>query len=465
MFNPLIFRANDIRGVWNKDFDLSFTKDLAKALIQVTREKRIKKTHFLIAYDARLSSPLIAKKLSENLKKEAATLNSIGLAPSPLCYFLLQHYKLTACVVVTASHNPVQYNGFKIVFNKRYGIKDPILLLKKRVLKNQKLSKKKASLTKNKTSPAKPLKELKNSINLNKFQPYLKSLKKEFSLKKQSIVVDTGNGALGPLAEKIFKTLGLKAKILFKKPDGSFPYHHPDPTEEKNLKDIKKELKKGGYSFGLAFDGDGDRLVLLSPEGKTLLGDELGFLLLKSLKKPALVLADVKCSDWFFEKAKESYRVKMIKSGHGLVRRELEKTKADLAIEFSGHIFFNDRQGRGFDDALYAGLRWIEFYQKTGAKIEDILPQVNTVKTKEIRIKRKDKQIQKDINKIKAYLNSRKESFKDIDGIRLSRKNSWCLFRGSKTQSVLSMRFEAENKKALQSLKKEFEKLLDLKIS
>ena len=476
MFAPGIFRANDIRGVWNKDFDLSFTKELAEALLKVTKKQNIKKTHFLVGYDARLSSPLIANKLLEDLKKEGAFVSSIGLSPSPLSYFLLQHYKLTACIVITASHNPPEYNGFKIVFNKKYKIADPIQLLKKTALQDQIIVKKrkthlksapKKAFAKNLTKPFKLLSEKKRkNITLKTFKPYLESLKKEFSFKKTIFVVDTGHGALGPLAEKAFQSLGLKAKILFKKPDGHFPSHHPDPTLEKNLKELKKELKKGIYAFGLAFDGDGDRLVLVSPEGQTILGDELGFLLLKSLKKKsALILADVKCSDWFFKEAKkESCRVQMIKSGHGLVRRELEKRKADLAIEFSGHIFFNDKASRGFDDALYASLRWIELYQKTGKKIQELLPKINTAKTGEIRIKRKEEQIQKDLNKIKAYLKAKGEVFKSLDGVRLSRKNSWCLFRGSKTQSVLSMRFEAENKKALQELKKEFEKVLNFKI-
>jgi len=378
MFSTDIFRANDIRGVWGEDFDLSFIEDLSKALLEITKKEGIKKPHFLIGYDARLSSPLIAKKLLQALKNRGAIVKSIGLAPSPLCYFLLQHYTLSACIVVTASHNPPEYNGFKIVFHKKLKIEDPIDLLKKETLKKQK---NKAFFQAKIVGPpdkkwAKP--------EIDKFEPYLKSLKKEFFFhKKISFAVDTGHGALGPLAGKAFQALGLKAKILFKKPNGAFPNHHPDPTLEENLKDLRQELKKGLYEFGLAFDGDGDRLVLVSPEGRTVLGDELGLLLLKSLKKkPSLILADVKCSDWFFKEAKKKFhRVQMIKSGHGLVRREMKKRKADLAIEFSGHIFFNDRKNRGFDDALYASLRWVELYQKEGKKLEGLLPQINSVKT------------------------------------------------------------------------------------
>ena len=137
MFSTSIFRANDIRGVWKKDFDLSFIEELVEALVWILKKQRVKKAHFLIGYDARLSSPLIAKQLLKSLKKEGIDYSSIGLAPSPLCYFLMTYYKLTACIVVTASHNPAEYNGFKIVFHKKHNLNDPIALLKKRVLQNQ----------------------------------------------------------------------------------------------------------------------------------------------------------------------------------------------------------------------------------------------------------------------------------------------------------------------------------------
>ena len=465
MFSPHIFRANDIRGIWKKDFDLSFTKDLAYALVLTAHKKKIRSPHFLVGYDARLSSPSLAGSLAQALKGQGVFVSPVGLAPSPLCYFLLKHYKLTACIVVTASHNPSEFNGFKIVFQKKYKISDPISLLKASLIKEQK-----TFSARQKTSGRKKKNRLYKKegafIKLDKQKAYLDSLKKEFSLQKISFVVDTGNGALGPLADKAFKSLGLNAKILFKKPDGRFPSHHPDPTIEKNLKALKQELKKGDQAFGLAFDGDGDRLVLVSPEGQSILGDELGFLLLKSLKKKgSLILADVKCSDWFFKEAgKSGQKIKMIQSGHGLVRTELEKTKASLAIEFSGHIFFNDKKGRGFDDALYAGLRWIKYYQSEKKRIQELLPVISTAKTGEIRLTKSKKEIQEALDKIKLYLKSKGEPFKTLDGIRLSRKTAWCLFRSSKTQAVLNMRFEAENQKQLQSLKKEFSKVLGFQI-
>ena len=448
-----IFRANDIRGVWQKDFDLAFTKDLAFALALLTKQKRIKKPRFLIGHDARLSSPAISKSLARHLKKQGCQVSAIGLAPSPLCYFLTQHYNLTACVVVTASHNPAEFNGFKILFHKKHKILKPIPLLKKSL-----------SQTKSQT---KVFKKTGRFIPLNKEKPYIDSLKKELKISSPPFVVDTGNGALGPLAKKVFKRLGLKVKILYEKPDGHFPHHHPDPTVEKNLKALKKEIKKGGFAFGFAFDGDGDRLVLVNSKGESLLGDELAFLLLKSLKrrKKPLVLADVKCSDWFFQKAKkQGVKIKMTSSGHGLIRADMEKTKALLALEFSGHVFFNDRKNRGFDDALYACLRWIEFFNSQKKPLKKLLPQTSSAKTGEIRLDMPEKEVKEKLLKIKAYLKKRKESFKSLDGVRLSRKQEWCLFRSSKTQPALTMRFESQTKKKLTALKKEFSQVMGCKI-
>lgn len=456
MNSPHIFRANDIRGLWNKDFDLSFTKELAYALALLSKKNKIQKPRFLVGHDARLSSPSIAQALVQHLKEQGIQTAGIGLAPSPLCYFLLNHYKLSACIVVTASHNPKEFNGFKIVFHKKYKILDPISSLKKIVLQKRRI--KKVYTVKG------------SSFSIEKEKAYLDSLKKEFQIKKTSFVVDTGHGALGPLAKKAFKSLGLKAKILFEKPDGRFPAHHPDPTIEENLRDLKQELKKGTYAFGLAFDGDGDRLVVVSKERRTVLGDEFAYLFLNSMQinktKPALILADVKCSDWFFDFAKkEGLKVLMTKSGHGLMKAQIAKTGALFGVEFSGHIFFNDRKGRGFDDALYASLRLMELLNSKNKTLNSLLPKVSNARTGEIRLDMPSLELSKKLSKIRSYLKQRGESFKSIDGIRLSRKDSWALFRGSKTQSALSMRFEAETKEKLYRLKKEFSKVMSLSIA
>ena len=460
MFSPGIFRANDIRGRYNKDFALSFTKDLSFALCRLAKQKGITKAKFLIGRDARLSSPELSQALARHLKSQGAELAFIGLAPSPLCYFLLYHYDLTASIVVTASHNPPKDNGFKILFHKKHEIFEPIQELKHILL--------------NRVFPSKKVFQQKGfQFELEKEEPYISSLKKEFSLNFPSpFVIDTGNGALGPLAKKVFSAFELKTEYLFNEPDGHFPHHHPDPTVEKNLSPLKTKVREKDFAFGFGFDGDGDRLVLVSKEGKTILGDEFGYLFLKSLKytsqklkKEALILADVKCSDWFFNSAeKEGLKALMTESGHGLIRRQMEKTRALMALEFSGHVFFNDRKGRGFDDALYASLRFLEILSSQNIRLASLLPKRPGVQTGEIRVSMSGQEVLKALSKIQSYLKQRGESFNGTDGLRISRKTSWALFRSSKTQEALSLRLEARNRKELKELKREFSRVMAFKI-
>ena len=459
MFSSHIFRANDIRGRYPQDFDLSFTKDLAYALCLLARQKKIPQPQFLLGQDTRLSSPEIGRALVRHLKNQGAGVAVIGLAPSPLCYFLLQHYNLSACIVITASHNPSTHNGFKILFHKKYHCLKPIqdlkTILQKKKIPAQKILKSKGFLFK-----------------VEKEKPYITSLKKEFpQLKNFPFAVDTGNGALGPLAKKVFSALGLKPKYLFNAPDGHFPHHHPDPTVEKNLQDLKNTIQKEGLKLGFGFDGDGDRLILVNQKRQSILGDEFGSLFLKTLvknqrrKTPALILADVKCSDWFFDFANQlGLKVLMTKSGHGLIRTQMEKRRALFAVEFSGHIFFNDRKNRGFDDALYASLRLLELLSSATLGLADLRPKDSTVRTGEIRQDMTLSEISKKLSKIQSYLTCRGENFKTIDGIRLSRGKSWALFRSSKTQEALTMRFEAPSHPELQQLKEEFSKVMALKI-
>ncbi len=452
-----IFRANDIRGVYKKDFDLNFCKDLAKSISYLLKEHlSISKPKILIGYDARLSSPEIATTLKKALLKEGVSVCLIGVAPSPLCYFLLEHYQLSATIVVTASHNPPKDNGFKILVHKKYKLPETINLLKNFYKHSSSL---KPSVTQGLT------------FEMDSTTPYISSLKKEFSLKPIPFVVDMGNGALGPLAQKVFKSLGLSPEILFLEPDGRFPNHHPDPTLEKNLKVLKKRVRENSFCFGASFDGDGDRLVLVTKEGRTVLGDELASLFLPSLlekqsrdSKHSPIIADVKCSDWLFKSIKQSKgKVIMSQSGHRLIRQEMEKRKAIAAFEFSGHVFFNDRKNRGFDDALYACLRILEILNQ-GESLTALLPKRTTARTGEIRIPLKNKKITTALEEIKKYFTKRKESFLTLDGIRVSRKTSWALFRSSKTQESLTMRFEASNERDLLKFKEEISSVINIPI-
>ena len=315
---------------------------------------------------------------------------------------------------------------------------------------------------------------------------YIDSLREEFgeTIKNFSFAVDTGNGALGPLAKKVYSALGLSPIYLFNSPDGAFPNHHPDPLQEANLLDLKKTVLKRGLDFGFAFDGDGDRLMLVNHRGESLFADQYGKLFLADcLKKGRGVgLADVKCSDRLFKFAKLK-KLKLLPSpcGHSLIRAKMEKLGASLAIEFSGHIFFRDRKGRGFDrgfdDALYASLRLLEILsqrEQEGTEGLKELLKCETMKatdTGEIRIDLPKEQVEEKLSKLKAYLRGRQkkqteEQILEMDGFRISRRKggAWALFRASKTQSALSFRLEAETEAELTKLKLEFSKLLGIKI-
>ena len=269
-----------------------------------------------------------------------------GLSPSPLCYFLSDHYDLTGSVLVTASHNPSDHNGFKVYLNQSMDFKNILSEVRSSLLKNQSSS----------------FPESGREIELDTYSPYISSLKKEFlDLPKIPFVVDAGHGASGPLLKKVFKDLELKPHLLFCEPDGKFPSHSPDPTVEENLTLLKEKVKETNSAFGFALDGDGDRIGAVSSSGRFLYGDEFGFLFLKSLlnsslRNSPLILGDVKCSDWFFKEI-QNFKGKplMVASGHNLVRNQMREKSPLMALDFSGHIFFNDRSGRGYDDGLYAG--------------------------------------------------------------------------------------------------------------
>ena len=449
---PHIFRANDIRGVFGQDFDLSFSETLGESLAILLKDTlKISAPKILLGHDARLTSPSLSQNLLSSLTKQGIDVAFIGLAPSPLCYFLLHHYDLSAAMIVTASHNPVSYNGFKIMIHKKFQCQEPIKNLKdicfSSVISSLPASKRKGHI-----------------FEIDPYAPYIKSLKREFSLQPFPFVVDAGNGALGPLAKRVFKDLGLSPWCLFCEPDGRFPNHHPDPTVEVNLKTLKKKISETESLFGVGFDGDGDRLGLVTRKGRFVFGDEFGILFLKDiLKKKGTVIADVKCSDRFFKAVKNmGGKVIMARSGHSFARKELEKHQACMALEFSGHIFFNDRPKRGFDDALYNTLRLVELLNHN-PDLETLLPPFNPFQTGELRLSASPQKIKRSLDNLKLYLKKEKIPYDETDGIRFSMKTAWALFRESQTQSsTVTLRLEASSREEFLHFKERISSLIDL---
>ena len=537
-WNKTIFRKNDIRGIYKKDFDLHFVQNLAFAFVTFCQKYRLprlslespqamslapptdKKLLVALGHDARLSSPEIAQCLSTALKTAHADICFLGLVPSPLCFFASHFFKdISASIMVTASHNPPAFNGFKMMVKKESVCDQKIKQLYQigldLILKNRK-SDSPAQAQKNQVLAF----EQQAKARINKIKPvrlntsqtlitakdvesaYISCLQKKFlNLKKTphqpklnrfglgvlDIVVDCGNGASGPLAQKVFQALKdcpVRVHWLYAKPDGRFPHHHPDPSCPENLKDLKDKVQKSHSLFGVAFDGDGDRLVVVMRNGKILEGDELMSIFIsnileeqgfngKTKAKPLsqnkipkpLVVADVKCADWFFAFLKtKPLRTIMWKSGHSLIRQKTIKEKAIFGGELSGHFFFPDNFFP-IDDGLYGLLRLLAISLRQGQGPGGLIVPKTTVETTEIRYPVKDEdEAQNRLKCLKAfYQKEKKAQCVSIDGVRVSFPDrSWGLARFSNTQKEWTFRFGGHSLRERNKIQKNFYQILGI---
>ncbi|PIS10597.1 MAG: phosphomannomutase [Bdellovibrio sp. CG10_big_fil_rev_8_21_14_0_10_47_8] len=437
MYKKVIFREYDIRGIYNQEFDKDFAYLLGRAYCTYMKEKLGKfPVTVTLGYDARLSSPEIKDSLSRGLQDSGAKVVFIGLVTSPISYYTtFEVPNVDGAFMITGSHNPPNYNGFKISVGKGTIFGEEIQTLRKIIEDNRFIDAKGSEST------------------LDIFPSFLARYKKEFGqLKDIKVVIDCGNGAAGCIVRKLFEGVGLKPTILFEQPDGRFPNHHPDPTVEKNLKDLQAQVKKEGALVGIGFDGDADRIGIVDQDGKMLYGDELMVLISRSILseiRGAKIIGDVKCSDRLYADVKEHGGVPIMwKTGHSLIKEKIKVEKAPFGGEMSGHIFFADRN-YGYDDALYAGLRVCEILSKTGKTISDLLeglpPAFNTP---EIRIDTTEEKKVKIVETLKEKFSSGYNS-NLIDGIRISFEDGWALARASNTQPVLVLRFESSTQAGL----------------
>ncbi len=431
-----IFREYDIRGIVGKDL----TKEITK-LIGYFLGKRVKEIgdYVSVGYDARIHSPSLFEYLTSGLNFAGIKVLNMGLVPTPVNYFsnFIDFNGITpsASVMITGSHNPKEYNGFKITFDKKPFFKDDIYSLRDEVLENFDL-------------------KIPDNISFEKIDVksrYIDFILKEFSSLKGvegKFVFDCGNGAAGVVLEDILQKLNLNYKALYCEPDGNFPNHHPDPTIEENLKDIKKELKEWA-DIGFAYDGDADRIAVLT-KNRNIKGDELALLFAKGMKNP-IVIGEVKCSQVMYDEINKIGKAYMYKTGHSNLKVKLKELNADLAAEVSGHIFFNDRYF-GYDDAIYATFRVFELLKK-GIDLERELEKIPKIySTEEIKVKTTEEEKFKIIEKLKELLKNPPKDFPEIkdiveiDGLRVIFKDGWGLVRASNTTPVLVTRFESKDK-------------------
>lgn len=443
IISPIIFREYDIRGVYNKQFDDEFAYYLGKAFCSFVHKKTGKKNFRLsLGHDARTSSTPLIENLKKGFVESGAEVYMLGMVTSPISYFSTFALDLDGGIMVTGSHNPPEYNGFKISFGKTTIHGAEIQQLYKIISENDYV-----------TAPGGSAKQY------DIFPEYLERYKKEFGqLKPIKVVLDCGNGAGGVIVKRLFETVGLTPEILFEKPDGTFPNHHPDPTVEENLQDLAKKVKETGAVVGIGFDGDADRIGIVDHTGKMIYGDELMTIYARSVlatKKGEKIVGDVKCSDRMYNDIAKHGGIPVLwKTGHSLVKEKVKSEKAPFGGEMSGHVFFADRN-YGYDDAPYAGLRLCEILSQTGKNIPQLLeglpPAFNTP---EIRIDTTEEKKVLIVEKVKEAFSKPSDDFKVnlIDGIRISFNDGWALARASNTQPVLVVRFESSTEAGLKKI-------------
>lgn len=450
--SPIIFREYDIRGVYKQDFDKEFAFHLGRAFVTyVKRKSGSNNIRLTLGHDARLSSPEITEQLAAGFKASGADVLLLGLVTSPISYFSTFTVEgVEGGIMVTGSHNPPEYNGFKISYAKTTIFGEEIKELE-RIIKSGDY-----------TSGAG--KEEKIDI----LTPYVERYKKEFGqMPALPLVIDCGNGAAGIIARRMYEAVGLKPTILFEQPDGRFPNHHPDPTVEENLTVLKAEVAKTKARVGIGFDGDADRIGLIDHTGRFVLGDEMMCIVAADILKNspgAPIIGDVKCSDRMYQFVRSAGGTPIMwKTGHSLIKEKVKKEKSPFGGELSGHVFFADRN-YGYDDALYAGLRVIEILNRTGKTIPELLADLPpSFNTPEIRIDTTEEKKHSIVKALKEKFSAPSSDYQVnlIDGIRVSFADGWALARASNTQPVLVLRFESTSQAGLNRIRTTFESVVN----
>jgi phosphomannomutase/phosphomannomutase/phosphoglucomutase len=403
-----------------------------------------------LGHDARLSSPAITDQLARGFRASGAKVLRMGMITSPISYFsTFALPEVTGGIMVTGSHNPPDYNGFKISFDRT-------------------------------TIHGGEIKELERIINAGDYAtgegseetidiltPYVARYREEFkNLRDLPVVLDCGNGSAGVVVRRLFDAIGLKPTYLFEEPDGRFPNHHPDPTVEENLDALKAAVTQNKARVGIGFDGDADRIGLVDHQGRFVLGDEMMTMIASDVLKTqpgAKIIGDVKCSDRMYDFVRRhGGEPIMWKTGHSLIKEKVKSEGAPFGGELSGHIFFADRN-YGYDDALYAALRVIEILAKTGRTIPELLAELPpSFCTPEIRIDTTEAKKHTIVKSLREKFAQPSSDYTTnlIDGLRVSFKDGWALARASNTQPVLVLRFESNSAPGLARIRETFESVV-----
>jgi phosphomannomutase/phosphoglucomutase len=442
--NPQIFRAYDIRGLVGSDLTFESVTAIGKAF--GTYMRRDGKTELVVGRDGRLSSPEYAGWIIDALRSTGCSVVDLGLVPTPAFYFAVIQMKRQGGIMVTASHNPPEFNGFKLGL-KRETLYGPQIQEVLHIAESGEYATGSGTLESHDILP--------------EYTDYLASALRPSAT--FPIAIDCGNGTAGLVAPALFKRLGFPVTELFSEVDGNFPNHFPDPTVIENLGALVETIRAKGLRVGLAYDGDSDRLGVIDADGTMVWGDRLMILFAREVmaKDPgATVIMEVKSSQTLFDDiAKNGGRPIVWKTGHSNIKKKMKEEGALLAGEMSGHLFFADRYF-GFDDAIYASGRLLEILASTGKTIAELLLDVpKTYSTPEIRVDCPDDVKFGLVEELTARLRKDYEVI-DIDGVRVVFPHGWGLVRASNTQPALVLRFEAQSEEQLREYRRVLVSLL-----
>ena len=441
-----IFKAYDIRGIVGATLTAEIVERIGRAIgseAQARGQKSI-----VVGRDGRLSGPELVQALSAGLAATGCDVIDIGMVPTPVLYFATYYLKTGSGISVTGSHNPPNYNGLKMMLGGETLADKAIQGLYTRLQNNDLIS------------------GHGHITQADVREAYLERITSDVKLARpMRICVDCGNGVAGELAPELMRRLGCEVTELFCDIDGHFPNHHPDPSQLKNLQDVIDAVKTGGLDTGLAFDGDGDRLGVISPNGDVIWPDRQMILFARDVlsRNPgAEIIYDVKCSRTLDSAIREAGgKSTMWKTGHSLIKAKLKETGALLAGEMSGHIFFKERW-YGFDDGLYAAARLLELLSQDPRPPADIYAALpNTVNTPELQIKFTEGEHYKAIKELVQAATFADAKITTIDGLRADFNDGFGLVRASNTTPVLVLRFEGETQAALQRIQQQFRELID----
>ena len=443
-FDPTILREYDVRGIVGKTLDEADAYALGRSYASLARDEGA--TRVAVGRDGRTHSPMLEDALVRGLTASGLDVVRIGVGPSPMLYFAAATLDVQGGIQVTGSHNPADYNGFKLLLNGRSVFGEEIQALGRR-------------------SAAGEWSDGSGSVETaDVLDAYVDRLVQDFRGGAFRIGWDAGNGAAGEVLEKLVARLPGEHFTLHTEIDGTFPNHHPDPTVEANLADLKALVADRQLDFGIAFDGDADRIGAVDSKGRVVWGDQLVMILAEPVleEQPgATIIADVKASQTLFDRIAELGGTPLMwKTGHSLIKAKMKETGAPLAGEMSGHIFFKHRW-YGFDDALYAAVRLIEAVARSGESLSALVDSMpHTVATPEMRFEVEQSRKFAIVNEVLARLKAEGARVDATDGARVMTGDGWWLLRASNTQDVLVARAEAKDEAGLARLIAEIDQQL-----